>query len=123
MLLDAPMRSFIHFFVIYFFFYVAGEHRDLHSFPTRRSSDLSRRSATRSPGASGTGSVTYRSSDIDRKSTRLNSSHEWTSYAVFGLKKKKLAHSNTGGRLLKLATGAEDATAWQLARLGATTRL
>src|SRR5207247_4249150 len=26
---------------------------------------------------------------IDRKSTRLNSSHEWTSYAVFCLKKKK----------------------------------
>src|SRR6266849_7031766 len=25
----------------------------------------------------------------DRKSTRLNSSHEWTSYAVFCLKKKK----------------------------------
>src|SRR5207247_6349869 len=24
----------------------------------------------------------------DRKSTRLNSSHEWNSYAVFGLKKK-----------------------------------
>src|SRR5207247_4371688 len=24
----------------------------------------------------------------DRKSTRLNSSHEWISYAVFGLKKK-----------------------------------
>src|SRR5438105_11269960 len=26
--------------------------------------------------------------EIDRKSTRLNSSHEWTSYAVFCLKKK-----------------------------------
>src|SRR6266849_10015626 len=26
----------------------------------------------------------------DRKSTRLNSSHEWSSYAVFCLKKKKL---------------------------------
>src|SRR6266849_7849148 len=25
---------------------------------------------------------------VDRKSTRLNSSHEWTSYAVFCLKKK-----------------------------------
>src|SRR5207247_9409011 len=25
----------------------------------------------------------------DRKSTRLNSSHEWMSYAVFGLKKKE----------------------------------
>src|SRR5438105_11295847 len=27
--------------------------------------------------------------DIDRKSTRLNSSHEWSSYAVFCLKKKR----------------------------------
>src|SRR5207247_9929418 len=34
------------------------------------------------PGASG-------SSGTDRKSTRLNSSHEWISYAVFCLKKKK----------------------------------
>src|SRR6266536_5763558 len=28
----------------------------------------------------------------DRKSTRLNSSHEWISYAVFCLKKKKKPH-------------------------------
>src|SRR5207247_4704246 len=29
----------------------------------------------------------------DRKSTRLNSSHEWISYAVFCLKKKKKEHT------------------------------
>src|SRR5438105_7766849 len=29
-------------------------------------------------------------SRADRKSTRLNSSHEWISYAVFCLKKKKM---------------------------------
>src|SRR5438105_11327062 len=29
-----------------------------------------------------------RGDDVDRKSTRLNSSHEWISYAVFCLKKK-----------------------------------
>src|SRR5438105_10135525 len=29
----------------------------------------------------------------DRKSTRLNSSHEWISYAVFCLKKKKKTNS------------------------------
>src|SRR6266536_3124883 len=29
----------------------------------------------------------------DRKSTRLNSSHEWISYAVFCLKKKKKARN------------------------------
>src|SRR5437762_10728341 len=27
-------------YVFYFFFYCSGDHRDLHSFPTRRSSDL-----------------------------------------------------------------------------------
>src|SRR5438105_5796618 len=30
----------------------------------------------------------------DRKSTRLNSSHEWISYAVFCLKKKKKQSTN-----------------------------
>src|SRR5438105_9582464 len=30
---------------------------------------------------------------VDRKSTRLNSSHEWTSYAVFCLKKKRYLYS------------------------------
>src|SRR5258708_12724841 len=32
---------------------------------------------------------------IDRKSTRLNSSHQIISYAVFSLKKKKPAHTPT----------------------------
>src|SRR2546427_5889670 len=32
---------------------------------------------------------------IDRKSTRLNSSHSQISYAVFCLKKKKKKHNNT----------------------------
>src|SRR3989440_5059134 len=50
---------------------------DLHSFPTRRSSDLIV-----------TGVQTC-ALPIDRKSTRLNSSHDQISYAVFCLKKKK----------------------------------
>src|SRR5438105_11042075 len=33
-------------------------------------------------------------SGVDRKSTRLNSSHEWISYAVFCLKKKKKKNDN-----------------------------
>src|SRR5438105_12887640 len=33
--------------------------------------------------------LSTRGRQIDRKSTRLNSSHEWISYAVFCLKKKK----------------------------------
>src|SRR5690625_5351974 len=81
-------------------------HRPLHSFPTRRSSDL--------PAVNQHVEQVYRSklriSDIteqfpdrsiqlknyinlkserDRKSTRLNSSHVAISYAVFCLKKKK----------------------------------
>src|SRR5206468_10546387 len=84
-------------------------HLPLHSFPTRRSSDLSsaarfsrpaccsspahssrtirwrRRPARRSRRCS----MTRTSSSRDRKSTRLNSSHDQISYAVFCLKKKK----------------------------------
>src|SRR5436190_16517902 len=85
-----------------FFFYSSGDHRDLHSFPTRRSSDLelldrglrARRATAaaaqlrvdlsmRQPGA-----VVVRRHEGDRKSTRLNSSHTVISYAVFCLKKK-----------------------------------
>src|SRR5207248_11551591 len=38
--------------------------------------------------------ATSTSSAIDRKSTRLNSSHRTTSYAVFCLKKKKASPTN-----------------------------
>src|SRR5438034_6407159 len=76
-----------------FFFECYGDHRDLHSFPTRRSSDLVQISrwphhdpdggAERRAFGHGDGAV------ADRKSTRLNSSHTVISYAVFCLKKKK----------------------------------
>src|SRR5438105_6548903 len=39
--------------------------------------------------AGGLGIVNLDAGQRDRKSTRLNSSHEWISYAVFCLKKKK----------------------------------
>src|SRR6266536_796982 len=43
----------------------------------------------------------------DRKSTRLNSSHEWISYAVFCLKKKKIAFADLQDfLLLPLPVGA-----------------
>src|SRR5699024_12535925 len=87
-----------------FFFYCSAPHRHLHSFPTRRSSDLgsarSTRSISRAPcslracrsPASSTPALpsppTIRCGR-DRKSTRLNSSHVSISYAVFCLKKKK----------------------------------
>src|SRR5205814_8568684 len=80
--------------------------RDLHSFPTRRSSDLALASLPKEQRAA----VLYRdvlglsygetaeqmgrsvnavTMLLDRKSTRLNSSHLGISYAVFCLKKKK----------------------------------
>src|SRR5688572_31871185 len=82
---------------------------DLHSFPTRRSSDLRgwdaapRESGCRrvggarraAPGgceefaADGGRRALRRAGVQDRKSTRLNSSHSQISYAVFCLKKKK----------------------------------
>src|SRR5207247_9927022 len=89
------------------FLYVARAPRALHSFPTRRSSDLPPTGpvflalpgdilkneadidllAPTRVGASRSMSASFLR--IDRKSTRLNSSHEWISYAVFCLKKKK----------------------------------
>src|SRR5688500_20117309 len=79
-------------------------HRHLHSFPTRRSSDLTSigitgsfkspeiapdvgELAARAGAAAGLG-VLF--APLDRKSTRLNSSHLVISYAVFCLKKKKI---------------------------------
>src|SRR5207245_11462072 len=78
----------------------------LHSFPTRRSSDLSksvrtsvnvaspieRLNASRNSSRSSTTASRsrFRSfENVDRKSTRLNSSHGSISYAVFCLKKKQ----------------------------------
>src|SRR5690606_41686738 len=87
----------------------SGSHRDLHSFPTRRSSDLElqdalvtdsdlpRVSVARVEDDSDEDALNaarrvamdlQRARDVDRKSTRLNSSHVKSSYAVFCLKKK-----------------------------------
>src|SRR5262245_65250016 len=86
----------------FFFFYSYGDPRDLHAFPTRRSSDLGcaakkkpRLSAPRDDlfGRAGAGffggGAPFQKIQRDRKSTRLNSSHLGISYAVFCLKKKK----------------------------------
>src|SRR5207245_9644281 len=90
----------------WFFFHLPASHRHLHSFPTRRSSDLVRVGATKAieAGAELIGTVSppaphaaqpsprRRLPDpgtlTDRKSTRLNSSHGSISYAVFCLKKQ-----------------------------------
>src|SRR5690606_41824050 len=85
-----------------FFFHGSGDPRDLHSFPTRRSSDLDRaepaRRRRRQPGAQPAREPARQRVEVhprpasgahrDRKSTRLNSSHVKISYAVFCLKKK-----------------------------------
>src|SRR5438132_5408780 len=70
------------------FFQSYGDHRDLHSFPTRRSSDLLAWSGS-FPAGNTHGRGRRATSLVDRKSTRLNSSHTVISYAVFCLKKKK----------------------------------
>src|SRR5438034_9863439 len=85
-----------------FSFSGAGAARGLHSFPTRRSSDLTPFGETAdAPGGSAVffsaaGAILHPVQDgaggaeeQDRKSTRLNSSHTVISYAVFCLKKKK----------------------------------
>src|SRR5205814_9668218 len=87
--------------IVVYFFYTYGDHRDLHSFPTRRSSDLAewrepwppspQPAKVRAPCCS---SATA-SWAVDRKSTRLNSSHLGNSYAVFCLKKKKKPNSTS----------------------------
>src|SRR5688500_19534371 len=93
-------------------------HLYLHSFPTRRSSDLFRRAAsdgragsrpregwdrrrrrtrgaTRRSSAARLSETPRRTRRRDRKSTRLNSSHLVTSYAVFCLKKKNAHLTST----------------------------
>src|SRR5205809_7841877 len=83
--------------LIFFFFQCYAAHRDLHSFPTRRSSDLPAgepggapaAGQRRGPGNPGRRVCRTVGGTRDRKSTRLNSSHGYNSYAVFCLKKKK----------------------------------
>src|SRR5205814_9082778 len=90
-----------------FFFYSSATPHPLHSFPTRRSSDLTVDPAAKRLYLShatevvvndlSNNTVIGRIADtpgvhgiaVDRKSTRLNSSHLGISYAVFCLKKKK----------------------------------
>src|SRR5437879_12534736 len=65
-----------------------GHHQDLHSFPTRRSSDLLFGGGGGTITPSDATLMKRRGGSKDRKSTRLNSSHRCISYAVFCLKKK-----------------------------------
>src|SRR5688500_19142659 len=89
-----PFRLIIHFYS--FFLDYTHDPRDLPSFPTRRSSDLSSRTVITSPAPTvPVPSCVIDFTTADRKSTRLNSSHLVNSYAVFCLKKKKASKSKT----------------------------
>src|SRR5436305_5822685 len=73
-----------------FFFSSSGDHRHLHSFPTRRSSDLADILHCLQLNNRGRPTRSVNAVDVrDRKSTRLNSSHVRISYAVFCLKKNR----------------------------------
>src|SRR5206468_8086479 len=74
--------------------------RDTHSFPTRRSSDLCKKkiylpvqsnenakATARWPGSCTSNTIAVVAPPGDPKSTRLNSSHDQISYAVFCSKK------------------------------------
>src|SRR5690606_41780991 len=102
-----------------FFFSLSGDHRHLHSFPTRRSSDLSEyhwhqwgvprqllhRLHSPFPHPSPRFFLWLRQQrkKLDRKSTRLNSSHVKISYAVFCLKKKKKRETLEGTQTKRIA--------------------
>src|SRR5947199_10834078 len=80
------------------FFACSGAPPALHSFPTRRSSDLGERQGDDGDGESRqrVGAQIVKAITLakgDRKSTRLNSSHLGISYAVFCLKKKTTSQS------------------------------
>src|SRR5206468_10557999 len=76
-----------------FFFQPSVDPLALHSFPTRRSSDLPHLDLE-GTGLQDSRNLIDARDDLrgveDRKSTRLNSSHDQISYAVFCLKKKKI---------------------------------
>src|SRR5207244_13156442 len=107
----SPLCSPLSLCVALSFLYPSRALRLLHSFPTRRSSDLSlaarvddhvgevgvigdgvvgRKRPRRGGPDDGEQARLRRHRELeDRKSTRLNSSHQIISYAVFCLKKKK----------------------------------
>src|SRR5690349_21925363 len=87
----------------------ARNHRVLHSFPTRRSSDLLILGISPRYGLEARSLTRFAAQFPDRKSTRLNSSHVEISYAVFCLKKKM--HDDAVGRaraLLHIALEAAE---------------
>src|SRR5262245_64636231 len=99
----------------------SGAHRDLHSFPTRRSSDLPTQERADMVAISAFGGervVAAVREELrilerqDRKSTRLNSSHLGISYAVFCLKKKMICLGGIPAFTIESHESAKLVAAW-----------
>src|SRR5439155_21833818 len=101
----------------FFFLLCYRAHRDLHSFPTRRSSDLEQELGPTLAGLTTLEMLARLRGAVDevcqifredRKSTRLNSSHVAISYAVFCLKKKRNGRGATFARRWRRDPGRID---------------
>src|SRR6266849_6872764 len=80
---------------IFFFFNVTAT-TEIYTLSLHDALPISCATADRGPRGGAAGTANDRADRIrDRKSTRLNSSHEWISYAVFCLKKKKAVAHDT----------------------------
>src|SRR5271170_8200285 len=73
-------------FVLFFFFFNDTATTEIYTLSLHDALPISPTGDSRRPRSA---FATCRNRGQDRKSTRLNSSHEWISYAVFCLKKKK----------------------------------
>src|SRR5437773_7160915 len=88
---------FIFLFLLLFFFYCSGLHLDLHSFPTRRSSDL-RSYARRSSGEQGVAPVlagAHAGRRSEEHTSELQSHHDLVCRLLLEKKKTIRAHTKT----------------------------
>src|SRR6056297_1254254 len=110
------------FIILFFFFKGYGDHRDLHvlthSFPTRRSSDLSRpRRKSRPRFSPQSDTCAQRTARRSEEHTSELQSHRRISYAVFCLKKKK---SPTAARSVRVIYAESFTNSDTLSPLSAT---
>src|SRR6202521_5525251 len=89
----------------FFFFFNDTATTEIYTLPTRRSSDLTSTESPSSPSrmpATTAAQAPVPQASVDRKSTRLNSSHLRISYPVFCLKKDPLELGIFGDLLIRL---------------------
>src|SRR5438445_5911902 len=91
----------------FFFFYGSGDHRDLHSFPTRRSSDLA--AISRSPWRSSRSSCPRNCRSSPRRSEEHTSELQSRQYLVCRLllEKKKNTNKASSRTTLQTTTNSE----------------